>query len=171
MQMHMVWHQTQTHLANLSRANGTYQLMLKCNSPDIMLIALLAQFFHAQYTQHITHSDSQTMQSSPAYDKILQVANRDSCTFTYYYRIPGSERRKQSYQGMWLLCWRLYWTACISMSLLFKTTTFQKFTKKAEESVLLQYDYAWPHHINRNSYWLNLLQEVDTKLQCNLIKL
>jgi len=142
-QMHMVWHQTQTHLANLSRANGTYQLMLKCNSPDIMLIALLAQFFHAQCnTQHITHSDFQTMQSSPAYDKILQVANRDSCTFTYYYRIPGPGRRKQSYQGMWLLCWRLYWTTCISMSLLFKTTTFHKFTQKAEESVLLQYDDA-----------------------------
>ena len=32
-------------------------VMLKCNSPDIMLIALLAQLFHAQYnTQHITHS-------------------------------------------------------------------------------------------------------------------
>jgi len=78
--------------------SGTYQLMLKCNSPDIMLIALLAQFSHAQYnTQHITHSDFQTMQSSPVYDKILQVANRDSFTFTYYYRIPGPERRRQSH--------------------------------------------------------------------------
>jgi len=65
----------------------------------------VSSVFHAQYnTQHITHSDFQTMQSSPAYDKILQAANRDSCTFTYYYRIPGPERRKQSHQGMWFLC-------------------------------------------------------------------
>ena len=187
-QMHMVWNQTQTHLANLSKANGTYQLMLKCNSPDIMLIALLAQFFHAQYnTLHITHSDFQTMQSSPDYDKILQVANRDSCTFTYYYRIPRPERRRQSHQGIWLLCWWiLYWTTCISMSLLFKTTTFQKFMTELrnlffynmmmhditfQKNGILSFTAKKKKTPPRISYWLNLLQEVDNKLQSNLIKL
>jgi hypothetical protein len=73
--------------------------------------------------------------------EILQAANRDSCTFTYYYRIPAPEGRKQSHQacGFYvevILDYMYLYVPVISNHYISEIHT------KAEESVLLQYDDA-----------------------------
>lgn len=69
-QMHVVWNQTQTHLANLSKAmlptNCYVRMQLTRYHADRPVSSVISCIV---YTQHVTHSDFQTMQSSPAYDK------------------------------------------------------------------------------------------------------